>query len=231
VGVTSFWRWHCVLTGQRIVLAARSAYVWQFEDFYGNGEVTRYADPVICLLRQFQCKLPSVRGASASLVLLMMSFLWYDGKHGLTRRRILTNVRRPRGRLIATALALKSRNVKLKLFVICRRLFSFKSLDSNYIRMLSTLEHQWSHETLYSEEQSVLDLHAVIYCHWQAAVSNLESVLYSTTVLCCRTLLYNHFTRTQQKTKEACLLVRCLTLEILLLHACASRECVCRVVA
>jgi hypothetical protein len=43
--------------------------------------------------------------------------------------------------------------------------------------------------------------------------------------LCCRTLPYNHFARTTQKTastvNEACLLIRCLAIEVLLLRALA----------
>jgi hypothetical protein len=60
----------------------------------------------------------------------------------------------------------------------------------------------------------------------QAGVSKLDSPLSSLlcTTLCCRTLLYNHFTRTSRKTpsyivKEACLLTRCLAMDALLLRA------------
>jgi hypothetical protein len=49
--------------------------------------------------------------------------------------------------------------------------------------------------------------------------SRNSSIHFSTTVLCCRTLLYNVFARTTQKTvsvvKEACLLIRSLLLRAL----------------
>jgi hypothetical protein len=74
----------------------------------------------------------------------------------------------------------------------------------------------------------------------QAGVSKLDSSLYAATVVysvsssdcvLLSLLVTDHTENTASIVKEACLLVRCLAVDVLLLHAYASRECVYQVVA
>jgi hypothetical protein len=115
-------------------------------------------------------------------------------------------------RILATDLSKSHCNIKLHMKS------SFHSLIL-FLPLLSTQFNSSSSKLIY----------------WQAGIPKVDSsfltrLLQFTTVLSCRTLPYNHFARTTQKTasiiKEVCLLIHYLATDVLLLRAFAcARMC------